>query len=96
MSSGIRRGIKCRVLRGLDDQGELHGRGGHFDGCLGALVLRAVDDVGPVNELGDRRGVKAEFAWRRCGPESWCRRCRSGSKNLRLPQTGSCLQSRKF
>ncbi len=52
--------MKRRILRGLDDQGQLHGRRGHFDGRLGALVLRAVHNVGPVNQLGDRRGVKAE------------------------------------
>ena len=60
VSSGMRRGMKLRVLRGLDDEGQLHGRRGHLDGRLGALVLRSVHNVGPVNQLGHRRGVKAE------------------------------------
>ena len=48
------------VLGGLDDEGELHGGLGHFDGGLGALVEGAVDDVGPADELGDGSGVEAE------------------------------------
>ena len=52
--------MNAGILGGLDDERELHGRRGHFDRGLGALVLRAVDDVGPVDQLGDRRGVEAE------------------------------------
>jgi hypothetical protein len=44
--------MKAGILRGLDDQRQLHGRRGHLDGGLGALVLRAVHNVGPVNQLG--------------------------------------------
>jgi len=59
-----------RILGGLDDQGELHGGGGHFDGELGALVEGAVDDVGPADELGDRCCVEAEVAGRDVGEEA--------------------------
>lgn len=39
------------VLRCLDDEGELHGGLGHFNGGLGRGVLGAIDDVGPVDEV---------------------------------------------
>ncbi len=40
---------ELRVLRRLDDQRQLHGWRGHFDGGFGALILRAIHDVGPMN-----------------------------------------------
>ena len=48
------------ILAGLDDKSQLHRWSGHLDGRLGALILCAIDDVGPVNQLGDRRGVEAK------------------------------------
>ena len=48
------------VLRGLDDEGELHGGLGHFNGGGGGGVESAVDDVGPVDEVGEGGGVEAE------------------------------------
>ncbi len=50
-----------RILRGLDDQRELHGGSGHFDGRLGALVLGPVHNVGPVNQFCHRSRIKAEL-----------------------------------
>ncbi len=58
------------VLGGLDDEGELHGGLGHFDGELGAGVEGAVDDVGPADELGDGGGVEAELGGRDVGEEA--------------------------
>ena len=46
--------------RAFDDQGEFHGGSGHAHGCLGALELCPIDDVGPVDQLFQRRGVHAE------------------------------------
>ena len=61
---------ESRVLGGLDHQGELHGGRGHFHGGLGALVERAVDDVGPVDQLGDGPGVEAEAGGGDIGQEA--------------------------
>ena len=51
---------ELRILRGLDDQRQLHRRRGHLHGGLGALILRAIHDVGPVNQVRHRRRVEAE------------------------------------
>ena len=40
------------VRRRFDDHGELHGGRFHLDGSLGVWVEGAVDDVGPVHEIG--------------------------------------------
>ena len=56
----MRRGMKAGSWADFDDEGELHGGLGHFDGELGAFVEGAVDDVGPADELGDGGGVEAE------------------------------------
>ena len=58
------------VLGGLDDESELHGGLGHFDGGLGALVESAVHDVGPADELGDGGGVEAEVGGGDVGEEA--------------------------
>jgi hypothetical protein len=96
VSSGMSAGNEVRILGGLDDEGELHGRGGHFDGGLGALVERAVDDVGPVDEFGYRSGVEAELWLKRCGRGSWCRRCRRDRRTCAWRRLGSCWQARKL
>ena len=54
-------GNECRILRGLNNEGELHGRRGHFDSRFRAFILCAVDDVGPVNHVGHRLGVETEL-----------------------------------
>ena len=51
---------KFGILRGLDDQCQLHRRCGHLDGRFGALVQCTVHDVGPVNQVGDRCGIESE------------------------------------
>src|ERR1035437_3212789 len=43
----------------LEQRRQLHGRSGHFYGRLGTLVERAVDDVGPVDQLRNRSGIEA-------------------------------------
>jgi hypothetical protein len=58
------------VLARFDDQGELHGGLGHFDGGLRALVEGSVDDVGPADKLGDRLGVETKFCGRDVGEEA--------------------------
>ena len=57
------------ILRGLDDEGELHGWRGHFNSLLGAGVERAVHDVGPVDHVGHGLGVEAELGLANVGKE---------------------------
>ena len=52
---------ELRVLRGFDDQGQLHRRRGHLHRRLRALIQRAVHDVGPVNQLGNRLRIEPEL-----------------------------------
>jgi len=58
------------IAGALDDHGEAHGGRFHLDGRLGALVLGAVDDVGPVDELGEAAGVVVELRLRDVGDEA--------------------------
>ena len=53
-------GDEAVIGRGLDDHGELHGRSFHFDRGLGVGIEGAVDDVGPVDEVGDGLRVESE------------------------------------
>ena len=48
-------------LGALDDQGQLHGRRSQAHGGLGVGVLGAVDDVGPLDELGQVGRLVAEL-----------------------------------
>ena len=46
---------------GFDDKAELRGRLCEFDGGLRRGILRAVDDVAPVDQFIERLGVEAKF-----------------------------------
>ena len=67
MSSGISFGNKRRILARFNHQGKLHGGLRHFDRSFGAFVKSAVHDVGPADQLGHRRRVKAEAGLRDVG-----------------------------
>ena len=51
---------KLRVLRRLDDQRQLHRRRRHLHRRFRTLILCAVHNVGPMNQVSNRRGVEAE------------------------------------
>src|SRR5579859_5307725 len=55
---------ELRVLRGLDDHGELHRGLAHLDRHARVGELRAVNDVGPVDDVGQRLGIEAELLLR--------------------------------
>ena len=94
VSSGIRRGMNSGSW--MDSMMSVSFMAGAAISTAdsGLSYLRAVHDVGPVNQLGDRRGVKAERV-----EAMWARKLVQevyvGSKNLRAPHTGSCWQARK-
>jgi len=48
------------IRRGFDDHGQLHGGGLHLDRCFGVGIERAVNDIRPVNQIGQRRRIEAE------------------------------------
>ena len=47
--------------RGFDHQRQLHGGLGKAHGLLRRGELRAVDDVAPVDQIGERPGIESEF-----------------------------------
>ena len=49
---------EIRIRRRLDHHSQFHGRSFHLDGVFGVVVQRAVDDVGPMDQVGDRPGSK--------------------------------------
>ena len=55
---------------GFDGHGQLHGRSLHFDRRLRVFVHGAIDNVGPVDQFGDRAGVEAEALLRDHGNEA--------------------------
>jgi hypothetical protein len=63
-------GNKIVVGRRFDDHGEFHGRLFHLDGGFGIGIKSAVNDVGPVHEIGDRSGIEAEALLRDHGDEA--------------------------
>ena len=48
------------ILSGLNHHGELHGGLFHFDRGLRIFVQRAVDDIGPMHQFGNRCRVEAK------------------------------------
>ena len=64
------RGNEAVVLRRLDDQRELHGGRLHFDRRPGVRIHRAIDDVGPVHQIGHGAGIKAEALFGDGGDET--------------------------
>ena len=50
--------MKRRILRGLDDERELHRGRGHLDSRIGTFIFGAIHDVGPMNQLGHRSRVE--------------------------------------
>ena len=61
------------IGRRFDDHGQLHGRRFHFHRGLGIGVKRAVDDVRPIDKIGQRRGIEAETLLRDHGDETGAR-----------------------
>ena len=57
------------VAARFDDQHQLERRRGKLYGGLGILVLRAVDDVGPFDQLRQIGGLEAVFFGNRIGDE---------------------------
>ena len=87
MRSGDEARDERGVLGGLDDEGELHGGLGHFDGGLRALVEGAVDNVGPADELGDGSGVEAEAGGSDVGEEA------GAGDVLRIEEAMACVEA---
>ena len=63
-------GDEAVIGRRFDDHGQLHGGRFHLDGGLGVGIKGAVDDVGPVHQIGQRRGIEAEALLRDHGDET--------------------------
>src|SRR5438477_7253806 len=61
---------KAVVLSGLDYHGQLHGRRFHFYRGLGVGIHGAVDDIGPVHQIGYRSGIETETLLRNGGDEA--------------------------
>ena len=61
---------QVRFGRGFDHQRQFRGGFGEADGSFRRGELRAVNNVAPVNQLGERLGVKSEFL-RRDGGEKF-------------------------
>src|SRR5579872_2198395 len=57
-------------MRLFDYHGQLHGRSFHLDRSLRVRIKSAVNDVGPVNKIGHRRGIEAEVLLRDHGDET--------------------------
>ncbi len=55
---------------GLDDHGQFHRGSFHFDGGLGVGIEGAVNDVGPMDQIGHGRGIEAEALLRDHGNEA--------------------------
>ena len=55
---------QIRLRRRFDHQRELHRRLAQPHGFFGRCELRAVDDVAPLDQLGDRLRVESEFLGR--------------------------------
>ena len=53
-------GYEPLIWRGLDHHGQLHGRRLHFDRGFRVGIQRSVDDIGPMDEIGERPGIKPE------------------------------------
>src|SRR5271155_5131851 len=58
------------IRRRLDDHGQLHGRGLHLHRRLGIGIESAVDDVGPVHEIGYGGGVESKTLLRDHGDKT--------------------------
>ena len=51
---------EIRIRRGFDHHGQLHRGRFHLDRRLRVFVHSAIDDVGPVHQIGNRFGVETE------------------------------------
>src|SRR5690348_3264833 len=66
LTQGLRRqqrnqvGDEPMIWSGLDHHGELHRGRFHFDRSFSVRIECTVDDVGPVDEIGDGCGVESE------------------------------------
>src|SRR5438874_1172592 len=61
---------KLGILSGLDHHRKLHGGCFHFDSSLGIGIQGAINNVGPVHELSDRRRVESKTLFCNRGDET--------------------------